>query len=118
MKNIPISVLGKHFGHPGRRIWLMAQGKDPEQIQTTVAPPKSIGHGKVMPPDTRDKRVILTYLQHMSEKVGARLRKHDFKSSAFFIGLKSKNGWIGSKLKLAYSIDDGLKIMQLRGKYD
>ena len=113
MKNIPISVLGKHFGHPGRRIWLMAQGKDPEQMQTTVAPPKSIGHGKVMPPDTRDKRVILTYLQHMSEKVGARLRKHDFKSSAFFIGLKSKNGWIGSKLKLAYSIDDGLKIMQL-----
>ena len=66
-----------------------------------------------MPPNTRDKRVILTYLQHMSEKVGARLRKHDFKSSAFFIGLKSKNGWIGSKLKLAYSIDDGLKIMQL-----
>ncbi len=41
MKNIPISVLGKHFGHPGRRIWLMAQGKDPEQIQTIVAPPKS-----------------------------------------------------------------------------
>ncbi|HJM71107.1 MAG TPA: DNA polymerase IV, partial [Gammaproteobacteria bacterium] len=53
------------------------------------------------------------YLQHMSEKVGARLRKHDFKSSAFFIGLKSKNGWIGSKLKLAYSIDDGIRIMKL-----
>lgn len=49
----------------------------------------------------------------MSEKVGARLRKHDFKSSAFFIGLKSKNGWIGSKLKLAYSIDDGIRIMKL-----
>ena len=116
MKNIPISVLGKHFGHPGRRIWLMAQGKDPEQIQTIVAPPKSIGHGKVMPPDTRDKRIILTYLQHMSEKVGARLRKHDFKSSVFFIGLKTKNGWIGSKMKLAYSIDDGKKIMQLGEK--
>jgi hypothetical protein len=52
-----------------------------------------------MLPDTSDKRVILTYLQHMSEKVGARLRKHDFKSSVFFIGLKSKNGWIGSKTK-------------------
>ena len=116
MKNIPISVLGKHFGHPGRRIWLMAQGKDPEQIQTIVAPPKSIGHGKVMPPDTRNKRIILTYLQHMSEKVGARLRKHDFKSSVFFIGLKTKNGWIGSKMKLAYSIDDGKKIMQLGEK--
>ena len=68
MKNIPISVLGKHFG-PGRRIWLMAQGKDPEQIQTIVAPPKSIGHGKVMPPDTRNKRIILIHLQHMSERV-------------------------------------------------
>ena len=49
----------------------------------------------------------------MSEKVGARLRKHDFKSSAFFIGLKSRNGWIGSKLKLAYSINDGIRIMKL-----
>ena len=116
MKNIPISVLGKHFGNPGRRIWLMAQGKDPEKIQTIIAPPKSIGHGKVMPPDTREKKVILMYLQHMSEKVGARLRKHDLRSSAFFIGLKSKHGWIGSKMKLAYSINDGTKIMKLGQK--
>ena len=32
--------------------------------------------GKVVPPDTRDRKVLLIYLLHMSEKVGARLRRH------------------------------------------
>lgn len=90
MKNIPISIPAKRFGNVGRRIWLMAQGKDPELIQTTVKPPKTIGHGKVMPPQTSDLNTILTYLQHMSEKVASRLRKHRYKASHFYIGLKTE----------------------------
>ena len=113
MKNIPISVLGKHFGHPGRRIWLMAQGKDPERIKTDIAEPKSIGHGKVMPPNTKSIRIILMYLQHMSEKVGSRLRKHRLQSDCFYIGIKCKKGWIGDRMKYPYPTDDGKSIMKL-----
>ncbi len=116
MKNIPVSVLGKHFGNPGRRIWLMAQGKDPENINTKIAAPKSIGHGKVMPPNTKRLKTILIYLQHMSEKVGSRLRKHSFKASHFYIGIKSSRGWIGGKIKSPYPIDDGRLIMKLGQK--
>jgi len=113
MKQLPISVLARRFGNLGRRIWYMAQGKDPEPLQTTVAAPKSIGHGKVMPPDTRELEVILTYLLHMSEKVATRLRRHELQASRFFIGLRAQEGWIGAKPHCAIPTNDGRLIMAL-----
>jgi DNA polymerase IV len=113
MKKIPISIPAKRFGNLGRRLWLMAQGKDPEKVEPNVKPPKTIGHGKVMPPETNDLTTILTYFQHMSEKVGARLRKHHFKASHFYIGLKTKQGWLQTKDKLSQSTDDGKTIFDL-----
>ena len=107
MKKIPISIPAKRFGNLGRRIWLMAQGKDPEPMQLTVKPPKTIGHGKVMPPQTKDLATILTYFQHMSEKVASRLRKHHYKASHFYIGLKTEQGWLQTKIKLSQATDDG-----------
>ena len=107
MKKIPISIPAKRFGNLGRRIWLMAQGKDPEPMQLTVKPPKTIGHGKVMPPQTKDLATILTYFQHMSEKVASRLRKHHYKASHFYIGLKTEQGWLQTKIKLSQVTDDG-----------
>ncbi len=107
MKNIPISIPAKRFGNLGRRLWLMAQGKDPEPIITRVKEPKTIGHGKVMPPQTKDLATILTYFQHMSQKVASRLRKHQFKASQFYIGLKTEQGWLHTKVKLNTATDDG-----------
>lgn len=112
MKNIPISIVAKRFGNLGRRIWLMAQGKDPEPMNITVPAPKTIGHGKVLPPRTQDKDIVLTYFQHMSEKVAARLRKHGFKASQFFVGFKTQDGWIAIKVKPGRYTDDGQFIFQ------
>lgn len=113
MKKLPIGVLAKRFGNPGRRIWLMAQGRDPEPVILTVKDPKTIGHGKVLPPGTKSQEVILTYLQHMSEKVAVRLRRHYFQSQQFFIGLRTPLGWIQAKAKLHTATDDGGVIYQL-----
>jgi len=110
---LPISVLARRFGNPGRRIWLMCQGDDPDQIHMDVAAPKSLGHGKVMPPGTRDPQIILTYLQHMSEKVGRRLRKHKLEAKHFFIGLKLEHTWVGDKLQLSIPGNDGKQIYRL-----
>lgn len=115
MKHLPIGVLGQRFGNPGKRIWYMAQGKDPEKITTNVPPPKSIGHGKVMPPNTRDKNTLLVYLLHMSEKVGARLRRHQMKAQKFYIGLLGDE-WIALKLQSVYPTDDGQAVYQLAQK--
>lgn len=110
---LPISVLARRFGNLGRRIWLMCQGEDPDQIHIDVAPPKSVGHGKVVPPGTRDRQVILTYLQHMSEKVGKRLRKHQLVAKQYFIGLRLEHQWLSDKLKLSIADNDGGRIYQL-----
>jgi DNA polymerase-4 len=113
VKNLPISVLARRFGNPGRRIWYMCQGQDPATLQQDVPAPKSIGHGKIMPPDTRDTDVLLTYLMHMSEKVGTRLRRHHLRARTFSIGLRTAVGWVGGRLQCALPTNDGQQIMAL-----
>jgi len=113
VKRLPISVLARRFGNPGRRIWYMCQGEDPERLQPDVAAPQSIGHGKVMPPGTRDREVLLTYLLHMGQKVGTRLRRHRLQATTFYIGLRTDAGWIGGKRRTALPVDDGHTIMAL-----
>ncbi|MDF1529665.1 MAG: DNA polymerase IV [Sedimenticola sp.] len=117
MKRLPIGELGRRFGNPGRRIWLMAQGLDPEQVKLSVPPPKSIGHGKVMPPETVNSETIRTYLLHMAEKVAARLRRHQFCAGNFFIGLRSYEGWLAGKYHAHPPTNHGADIMLLCGLF-
>ncbi len=113
MASLPISELGRRFGNPGRRIWLMSQGLDPDPVNTNVPAPKSIGHGKIMPPDTKDHEVIKTYLVHMASKVARRLRRHLFKASRFFIALRSATGWLGGKYRCTPPTSDTWEILGL-----
>lgn len=114
MKSLPISQLAKRFGNIGRRMWFMCQGLDPAPVQVTVPPPKSLGHGKVMPPKTKDKEVILTYLLHMSEKVASRLRCNQLIAQTFFIGVRQYDwGWLAHKYTLAQPTQDSRPIYAL-----
>ena len=113
MQNLPIGVLAKRFGNLGRRIWFMAQGLDPEPVNINVAPPKSIGHGKVMPPNTKDIYIIKVFFLHMSEKVAERLRKYSFEAQRFFIGIKINGGWLSGKFYTNYATCDGRDIYKL-----
>ena len=113
MQHLPVSVLAQRFGNLGRRIWLMCQGLDPDGLHQNVPQPKSIGHGKVMPPNTRDVQIIEIYLMHMAEKVAARLRRHNFQAQHFFIGLRSKNGWLASTSRCETPTHDARHILKL-----
>ena len=113
MERLPIGVLAQRFGNPGRRIWYMAQGADPDPLHPDVPPPRSIGHGKVMPPNTRDSEVIHTYLLHMSEKVAARLRRHAMVAQQFAISLRARDGWLGARARSTLPTHDGHVIMAL-----
>jgi DNA polymerase-4 len=110
---LPISVLARRFGNPGRRIWYMCQGQDPEPVRSTVAAPKSLGHGKVVPPDTRDAELIHTYLLHMCEKVAARLRRHDLEAQVYAIGLRARLGWLGGRMRTATVTQDSRPLRAL-----
>ncbi|MDH5392891.1 MAG: DNA polymerase IV [Gammaproteobacteria bacterium] len=113
MEKLPIGELAKRFGNPGRRIWYMCQGQDPEPLQQKIAAPKTVGHGKVMPPNTKDRNTLLVYLLHMSEKVVARLRRHGIVAQVFYIGLRSSEGWLGRKMKTEQPTNDGHLLMNL-----
>ena len=113
MARLPIGVLGQRFGNPGRRIWYMCHGADPEPVHGNVPPPRSIGHGKVMPPDTRDPALIHTYLLHMTEKVAARLRLHEMAAQTFAFGLRTQPGWIGGKRRSRLPCNDGRSLLAL-----
>jgi DNA polymerase-4 len=117
MPRLPIGELGRRFGNLGRRIWLMAQGLDPDPIHTEVAAPKSIGHGKVMPPNTKDPEIIETFLLHMAEKVAARLRLHQFRASRFYIGLRIDEGFLGHKYRCDPPTDHAPDIVRLCHHY-
>ena len=99
MRRLPIGEIGRRFGNPGRRIWLMTQGLDQDPVHTGVEAPKSIGHGKVMPPDTRQREVIEVFLLHMTEKLAARLRLHHFRASLFYIGVRIDAGFLSRKYR-------------------
>jgi len=64
-------------------------------------------------PAKRFGNSILIYFQHMSEKVAARLRQHQYKASEFYIGLKTKQGWLQTNAKLTFATDDGKVIFDL-----
>jgi DNA polymerase-4 len=110
---LPVSVLARRFGNMGRHIWLMCRGEDPDKVSADAAAPKSLGHGKVLPPGTCDREVLLTYFLHMSEKVGARLRRHDLVARRFFIGLRAAQGWIGGTFSLAQPDNDARTLYRL-----
>ncbi|APZ43205.1 DNA polymerase Y family protein [Acidihalobacter ferrooxydans] len=113
MAALPVGELARRWGNVGRRIWLMAQGQDPEAVRTDAAPPKSIGHGKVLPPATTDERVLRTYLEHMAHKVAERLRRHQLEAQQFFIGVKTDMGWVGGRQLTAEPTDDSRPVIML-----
>ena len=110
---LPISALGQRFGNPGRRIWYMCQGADPDPVQSNINAPKSVGHGKVVPPRTRDRDLIYMYLIHMAEKVAARLRQHAMHAQKYFIGLRGLDDWIGNKFRTSYPTNDSRPVIHL-----
>ncbi len=113
LQKIPVSVLGKRFGNPGRRIWLMAQGLDPEQVKTRLPSVQSLGHGKVLPPDTHALPIILVYLRHMAHKLGERLRRHELVAQQFLFGLRLYRGWLKTTVRSTLPCDDDQVIFRL-----
>lgn len=113
MQKIPISVLGQRFGNLGRRLWKMCQGEDPDPVNGHVGDPKSMGHGKVMPPNTKDKQRILYFLHHMADKLARRLRQHELEAKTFMVGVRLQTGWLTTKCKTTYPTQDGQLIFAI-----
>ena len=110
---LPISVLGRRFGNPGRRIWHMCQGTDPDKVETNIRAPKSVGHGKVVPPDSRDRETLYMYLIHMAEKVATRLRQNALDAQLYSVGLRTLDSWVGDKFRTPCPTNDSKPIVKM-----
>jgi DNA polymerase-4 len=116
---LPMTVLARRYGVTGKYLWLACQGKDAEPVAPDVAPPQSVGHGKVLPPHTASARVIEIYLRHMCEKVAARLRRYDMQAGRLYIGLRLETPGedIGQLFTLPYGPPDGRHLFELAQKF-
>ena len=79
-------VLAK-FGKHGEHLSLLARGIDNRPLVTSRRP-KSIGHEHTCSADTGEKLQILETLEHMGEKVAARLRKHGMRGKTVCLKLR------------------------------
>jgi DNA polymerase-4 len=113
MARLPIGVIGRRFGNPGRRIWYMCRGEDPDRVRGNINAPKSVGHGKVVPPNTKDRDLLYMYLIHMAEKVAARLRQHAMQAQKYFVGLRCLDDWAGGKFRTASPTNDSRPLIGL-----
>lgn len=113
MKKIPISIPAQRFGNLGRRLWLMAQARDPAPVDTRLSEPRSLSHGKILPPRTGDITVIQGYFMHMAEKLAIRLRRHGYSVQEFHIGIRCPEGWRQAWLRSEQGTSDGREIFRL-----
>lgn len=85
---MPVDLLVRRYGVVGKQVWLMCQGRDTASEVQEVASPKSLGHGKVLPPRTVSRRTLLTYVRHMCKKLAARLCRCDLQAGRLYVGLR------------------------------
>lgn len=102
---LPLSILERRFGVTGKYLWFACQGEDTEPVRRDVAAPKSVGHGKVLPPRTTSRQVVETYLRHMCEKVAARLRRYGLQTGRLYVGLRCPE--LGDSLGATYALSPG-----------
>ncbi len=106
---LPLNLLVRRYGVRGKQLWLACQGREAEEVTTTLAPPKSVGHGKVLPPHTASRRTLEIYLHHMCEKVAARLRRYKMQAGRLYVSLRyppPREG-VAAVYEVAYGIPDG-----------
>ncbi|MEK7815736.1 MAG: DNA polymerase IV [Pseudomonadota bacterium] len=102
---LPLSILERRFGVTGKYLWFACQGEDTEPVRRDVAAPKSVGHGKVLPPRTTRRQVVETYLRHMCEKVAARLRRYGLQTGRLYVGLRCPE--LGDSIGATYALSPG-----------
>jgi DNA polymerase-4 len=116
---LPMTVLARRYGVTGKYLWLACQGRDTAPVASDVASPKSMGHGKVLPPHTRSAPVIEIYLRHMCEKVAARLRRYDMQAGQLYVGLRleASGETLDQLFVLPYGTPDGTRLFGLARKF-
>lgn len=113
MQRIPMTILSKRFGNWGKRLWWMCQGADPDPVVPRQPKHKTMGHSKILPPHTQSRKTILAYFCLITDKLAARLRRHQLSAQVFCIAWRQPDeGIISNKIHLPSSCQDSRLLMQ------
>ena len=112
LERFPMSILANKFGNFGRRLYSTCLGHDPVAVDTTDKDHKSMGHGKVTAGES-DRNTIYGIMMQLVERLTRRMRQHEVVSNHFYIGYKTKKGWVGHKYKVNPAINSTDAIWKL-----
>ena len=93
LANSDVAFLKRRLGKNGYTLWVFANGWDDSIVSDMHARPyiKSIGNSTTTPRDLMNDNDVWLTMNVLSESVGARLRKHNFKCSTVQITLRDKD---------------------------
>ncbi|NQU16808.1 MAG: DNA polymerase IV [Candidatus Saganbacteria bacterium] len=120
LNKYPREKLVKRFGLAyGEQLYQMGQGNG----SSTVAPyykethAKSMGHSYTLPKLTNDMDQVKGYLLRLSEQVGRRLRRDNYRGNVIHLSLGFGNyKFWGKQKKIEDYINDGYRIFKLAEK--
>jgi DNA polymerase IV len=102
--------LKQEFGVYGLFLKELGQGRDSTPVipYTTVAPVKSVGHSKSLPPQLRAFPLALRVLHDLCDRVGRRMRKLGYVGRTVYFGFRlgSIGPHHGKQMTLPFSTDD------------
>lgn len=76
------------FGKGGLQLWELAHGRDPRRVEPEQQA-KSISHETTFAADIADRGVLRAWLQHLTEQVAWRLRRHGLRGRTVEIKARS-----------------------------
>ncbi len=78
LATLPKIVLHQLFGINGEKMWELANGIDPRDVQTRIIP-RQISRETTFEEDTTDQSIVTACLQYLSERIAAKLRQQELR---------------------------------------
>lgn len=93
LTRLPVAVLAQRFGNHGRRLWLMAQGLDPDPVRPRRKDARGPLLGRLLPPGPTSEDALLGAFHALCGKLGQRLAREGWEARELRIGLRAPEGW-------------------------
>ncbi|MEW6109065.1 MAG: DNA polymerase IV [Nitrospirota bacterium] len=84
----PASLLRNKFGIPGETLKAMGQGACNRPVMAKEEEPRSIGHSMTLPRDIRDLNEIEAQILKLSEMVGRRARRYEYRGKTIALTIR------------------------------
>ena len=101
IQNAPFNMLSEKYGLVGKKLQLVCNGIDTDEVITTEKLPKSMGHSKILPPYTKDRAMVENILLHLTFRLTRRMRLLNITSKTVSIYMKAQY----TTIKHVYTFD-------------